>query len=147
MSKLLSAWSPVTLILLRVMTGLLYMQHGTQKLFQFPDAGHNSGPVELLSVVGIAGILEFGGGAMVAIGLYMRVVAFLLCGQMAVAYFMVHFAAGLQMPMGFFPVVNQGYLAILFSFVFLHLAAAGPGSFSVDAALSQRKCAAENSST
>lgn len=124
--------APQFLGLLRIMAGLLYMQHGLQKLIEFPDAGHHPGPLELFSLAGIGGILETFGGLAIVLGLFTRPVAFLLSGQMAVAYFMFHFANGIAKPMGFFPVVNGGDLAILFCFVFLYFAAAGPGGFSLD---------------
>lgn len=127
-----SAWAPGVLGILRIVTGLLFMQHGFQKLFEFPDAGHNPGPFVLISLVGVAGILETFGGAAIVLGLFTRPVAFVLSGEMAVAYFLFHFANGLNRPRGIFPVVNGGDLAILFCFVFLYFVAAGPGRFSVD---------------
>jgi putative oxidoreductase len=118
--------------LLRIITGLLFMQHGLQKLIEFPDAGHHPGPFELFTLAGVGGILETFGGLAMVLGLFTRPVAFVLSGQMAVAYFLFHFANGIAQPMGFFPVVNGGDLAILFCFVFLYFAAAGPGTFSLD---------------
>jgi putative oxidoreductase len=117
--------------ILRIMTGLLYMQHGLQKLFKFPDAGHHPGPFELFSLAGIGGILETFGGLAIVMGVLTRPVALVLSGQMAVAYFLFHFSNGMAMPNGFFPVVNGGDLAIMFCFVFLYLAVAGPGKFSL----------------
>jgi putative oxidoreductase len=100
------------------------MQHGGQKLFGFPAPMPAAHP--LLSLIGVAGMLEFFGGLLLLIGLFSRPVAFLLSGQMAVAYFMAH------APQGFWPLVNRGELAALYSFVFLFLAVAGGGSWSVD---------------
>ena len=130
-------WSGVTLSLLRVMAALLFMQHGLQKMFHFPPGGHHPGPFVLFSLTGLEACLETFGGGLLAIGLFTRPVAFLLSGEMAVAYFTVHIPVGLHMPGGFFPVVNGGDLAILFCFVFLHLCVTGPGPFSVDALISR----------
>ncbi len=109
---------------LRVMTGLLFLQHGTQKLFSFPDASKPM--VDLASLSGLAGIIEFAGGILFIIGLFTRPVAFLLCGFAAVAYWMVHG------PKSFYPIMNGGELAALYCFVFLYFVAAGPGIWSVD---------------
>jgi putative oxidoreductase len=117
------SWAPRILSILRIMTGLLFMQHGMQKLFGLIGGQ----PVPWMSLPGIAGILEFFGGLLIVIGLFTRVVAFILSGQMAVAYFLVH--AG----QGFWPVNNRGELAALYCFVFLYLAFAGPGPWSLDA--------------
>ena len=122
---------PQLLALLRIMTALLFMQHGMQKLFGFPNAGHHSGPLTLLSWVWIAGVLEFGGGLLVALGLWTRITAFILAGEMAVAYFMVYFPQTFGVPGGFFPVVNGGELASMFCFVFLYLSASGPGAWAL----------------
>jgi putative oxidoreductase len=108
------------------MTALLFMEHGTMKLLNFP-ASDNPGPA-LFSLIGFAGMLELIGGLLLVLGLFTRPVAFILSGQMAVAYFMAH------APHSFFPAVNKGEGAILFCFVFLYLAAAGAGPWSVDAA-------------
>ena len=128
----LNRYTPLALGLLRIVSALLFMQHGFQKLFQFPDAGHHPGPFVLLSLGGIAGILETFGGLAVLLGAWTRPVAFILSGEMAIAYFMFHFAGGLNQPRGFFPVVNGGDAAILFCFVFLFLSCAGAGRFSID---------------
>src|SRR6516225_3799042 len=124
----IGSWSPRMLSVLRAMTGLLFLEHGTQKLFGFPPPP-NPGPA-LLSLLGVQGILELVGGFLILIGLFTRPVAFILAGDMAVAYFMRH------APRGFFPLVNMGQLAILFCFVFLYLFVAGGGAWSVDAQLS-----------
>jgi putative oxidoreductase len=121
----LTTWSPHALAVLRIMTALLFMAHGTQKLFGVP-AGEQAMDIELFSLMGLAGILEFFGGLLVLIGLFTRPVAFVLSGFMAVAYFMAH------APQAFYPVLNGGDAAILFCFVFLYLVFVGPGAWSID---------------
>ena len=125
-SSLETVWAPRLLSVLRIMTALLFMEHGTMKLLNFP-ASDNPGPA-LFSLIGFAGMLELVGGLLLVLGLFTRPVAFILSGQMAVAYFMAH------APHSFFPIVNKGEGAILFCFVFLYMAAAGAGPWSVDAA-------------
>jgi putative oxidoreductase len=120
-----ASWSPRMLSILRIITGLLFLEHGTQKLFGFP-LPPNPGPA-LFSLLGVQGILELVGGFLILVGLFTRPVAFTLAGDMAVAYFMRH------APRDFFPLLNGGQLAILFSFVFLYLFVAGGGAWSVDA--------------
>ena len=120
----LAAWSPQLLSILRIITGFLFMAHGTQKWFGFPVPPPS--PIAPMSLVGIAGSLELVGGALILIGLFTRPVAFILSGLMAFAYFMAH------APQGFWPLVNMGELAIMSCFVFLMLAAAGGGQWSVD---------------
>ena len=134
----LGAFTPYMLAALRVMTALLFMQHGLQKLFGFPPAGYESGPLVLWSLTGVAGILETFGGFALLIGFCTRPVTFILSGEMAVAYFLIHLTGSIGKPMGFFPVVNGGDLAILFSFVFLFFFVSGPGSFSIDGWKSER---------
>jgi putative oxidoreductase len=112
------------LSILRIMTGLLFMEHGTQKLLGFPPAA-NPGPA-LFSLLGVQGILELAGGLLIVLGLFTRPMAFILAGDMAVAYFMAH------APRAFFPILNGGDSAILYCFVFLYLAVAGAGVWSVD---------------
>jgi len=123
-SSFFRQWAPRFLSILRIITAFLFLQHGAQKLFSFPAPPQGMHP--LLSLIGIAGILEFFGGLLLLIGLFSRPVAFLLSGQMAVAYFMAH------APHGFWPVLNRGELAVLYCFVFLYLSLAGGGSWSVD---------------
>ena len=125
-NQLGTVWAPRVLSVLRIMAALLFMAHGTMKLFGFPDAGR-AGP-ELFSLMGLAGVLEVFGGLLLVLGLFTRPVAFILSGQMAVAYFMAH------APQNFLPIKNGGESAILFCFIFLYLAAAGAGPWSVDAA-------------
>ena len=120
-----SPWSPYLLSILRIVAALLFMEHGTQKLFGIPPAAQASAG-SLLSMAGVAGILEVVGGLLLLVGLFTRPVAFILSGEMAVAYFMVH------APQGFWPILNRGELAALYSFVFLYLAAAGGGLWSLD---------------
>jgi putative oxidoreductase len=110
----------------RIVLGLLFMAHGLVKLLGFP-AGAEPGQVPLVTVYGAAALLETFGGAAIVLGLFTRPVAFVLSGMMAVAYFMAH------APQGFYPVLNGGELAIIYSFAFLYLSAAGPGPWSVDA--------------
>lgn len=120
----LSRFQPQLLGALRIITALLFIEHGTQKLFGFPASQmEGSLPPMLL----VAAILEAVGGFLVLIGLFTRPVAFVLSGLMAFAYFMAH------APESIFPVLNGGDAAILFCFIFLYLVAAGPGAFSVDA--------------
>lgn len=111
--------------LLRIVTGLLFLQHGTQKLLGFPDP--SKGTVEIASLMGLAGAIEFVGGILIIIGLFTRPVAFICAGFTAVAYWMAH------APSGVYPIMNMGELAILYCFVFLYFVAAGPGPWSVDA--------------
>jgi putative oxidoreductase len=119
----LSRYQPYGLAALRIITALLFIEHGTQKLFGFPASTMEGAlPTMLL----IAALLEVVGGLLILVGLFTRPVAFILSGQMAVAYFMAH------APKSFFPVLNGGDAAILFSFVFLYLVVAGPGALSAD---------------
>jgi len=126
MKKLVAALTPVLLSLMRIVVGFLFMAHGAQKLFGMPVTEPRD-PVALMSLAGAAGVLEVFGGALILVGLFTRPVAFVLSGQMAVAYFMSHG------PQGFWPILNRGELAALYSFVFLYLSAAGGGSWSLDA--------------
>lgn len=115
----------VTLSALRIVGGLLFWQHGAQKLFGW----FGGDPVTLVSQMGLAGVLEFFGGALIVLGLFTRPVAFVLSGEMAVAYFTAH------LPRAFMPIQNGGELAALYCFLFLFLAAAGGGPFGLDAIL------------
>ena len=123
-------WSPYLLAVLRIITGLLFLSHGIVKVLGFPE-GAGSGQVPLVSLFGIAAFLELVGGSATILGLFTRPVAFVLAGQMAVAYFWMH------LPASFFPLLNHGEAAILFCFIFLYLAAAGPGAMSIDAVRSK----------
>jgi putative oxidoreductase len=122
MQKVLGRYSPYFYALLRIVAGLAFAQHGAQKLF-----GVLGGTaVELMSQRGLAGVIEFVGGILIAIGLFTSPIAFLASGQMAVAYFQAH------APRAFWPIQNGGELAMLFCFVFLYFAATGSGKLSVD---------------
>jgi putative oxidoreductase len=122
-----ASWQGYTHAALRIMTGLLFLQHGMTKLFKFPLTDYFKDGVQIASLMGAAGLLELAGGILIIIGLFTRSVAFVLAGMMAVAYFMAHASQG------FYPIQNGGELAIMFCFVFLYLATAGAGPFSVDA--------------
>lgn len=115
---------PYLLSILRIIAGLLFLQHGLQKYFAFPSAGPHMN--ELLYV---QGVIEIVGGILLTVGALTRVVAFILAGDMAVAYFMAHF------PRSFYPAVNGGDAAVLYCFVFLYLLFAGGGPWSIDRAL------------
>jgi putative oxidoreductase len=121
-----SSWAPILRSVLRIVAGFLFMAHGTQKLFAFPLAQPRP-PVELMSQMGLAGVLETFGGLLLLVGLFTRPVAFILAGEMAVAYFQAH------APRSFWPILNGGEPAVLFCFIYLYLAAAGPGPVSLDA--------------
>jgi putative oxidoreductase len=124
----------ITHVLLRVVAGLLLMQHGGQKLFGwFGGMGPNGGTVTLMSLMGLAGILEFFGGSAVILGLLTRPIAFILAGEMAFAYFMAH------QPHGTWPIQNHGETPALLSFIFLFLAAHGAGPLSLDSWLKRRR--------
>lgn len=126
--------SQVTFVLLRVVTGLMFLCHGAQKLLgAFGGMGDGGGTVPLASLMGVSGVLELVGGSLILLGLFTRPVAFVLAGEMAVAYFQVHF------PHAFWPIENHGELAVLYCFVFLFLATHGAGSYSIDAELSKRR--------
>ncbi|HSH55083.1 MAG TPA: DoxX family protein [Methylotenera sp.] len=118
-------WTPYVLGILRIVVGFLFLQHGSAKLLGMPHIAMFDG-LQLMSLMGLAGILELVGGGLIVIGLFTRPVAFILSGQMAVAYFMAH------APNGFLPILNQGELAALYSFIFLYFAFAGAGKLSVD---------------
>jgi putative oxidoreductase len=127
-------WGPRMLSILRIVAALLFMEHGTQKLFGFPAPSPRGSP-ELFSLIGFAGVLELVGGALVALGLFTRPVAFILSGEMAAAYFMAH------APQSFYPILNNGDAAILYCFLFLYLAVVGGGAWSLDALMWRRKAA------
>jgi putative oxidoreductase len=118
---------PYMIAVLRIVTALIFMEHGMQKLFGFPSPPERGLP-ELFSLSGIGGVMEFVGGLLIAFGLFTRPVAFLLSGEMAVAYWMVH------APRSFFPILNGGDAAILYCFVFLLFVFTGPGTWSIDGA-------------
>jgi putative oxidoreductase len=126
-----SSWSPQLLSVLRITSGLLFLEHGTSKLLGVPPAMMHAGPAPQLPplmalLMHSSGPIELIGGILLTIGLFTRLTAFILSGEMAVAYFTVHF------PQAFFPMVNKGEIAVLYCFVFLYLAAAGGGPWSLD---------------
>jgi putative oxidoreductase len=122
------SWAPYLLSVMRIVGAFLFVQYGTAKLLAFPAAVMpGGGTAPLVSLAGFAGALEMVGGAFLLVGLFTRPVAFLLSGEMAVAYFMGH------APQGFWPVLNQGSPAILFCFLWLYISSAGPGPWSLDA--------------
>ena len=125
----------LALNLLRIITGFLFMPHGAQKLFGMFGGfkGQPGATAPLFSLMGLAGLLEFFGSLAIFLGFFTRPVAFILSGLMAVAYFMAH------SPKGFWPLLNRGELAALYSFVFLFLAAAGGGELSIDGILRRKK--------
>ena len=122
MQKWLGPYSPYLYALLRIVAGLAFAQHGAQKLFGLLGGT----AVELMSQRGLAGVIEFVGGLLIAIGLFTSPVAFLASGQMAVAFFQAH------LPRGFWPIMNGGELAVLYCFIFLYFAAVGSGKLSID---------------
>ena len=128
-------WAPELLSVLRIVAGLLFIQHGSAKLLHAP-AQPMFAHLQLMSLLGIQGVIELVGGGLLTIGLFSRPVAFILSGDMAVAFFYYHF------PKGFLPILNGGDLAVLFCFTFLYLWAAGPGPWSVDAMLRNSSTAA-----
>ena len=127
-NKLLRAGEPYVLSIYRIITGLLLFQFGVAKLLKFPPVPMFE-KVEVLSLFGIAAIFEFIFGGLLILGLFSRLAAFILCGEMAFAYFIGHF------PRGFIPLLNNGSLAILFCFACLYLTFAGGGPWSLDAAV------------
>ncbi|WP_192258517.1 DoxX family protein [Mesorhizobium caraganae] len=120
----LARFQPQALGVLRIMTALQFIEHGSQKLFNFPVSSGE--PHALTGLMLTAAILEFAGGILLALGLLTRPVAFLLAGEMAIAYFMAHY------PRDFFPINNNGDAAISFCFIFLYLVFAGAGAFALD---------------
>ena len=131
MSKI-EAWSPHALAAVRIITALLFIEHGLMKLVAFPAAVPGL-PSPLPAILVAAALIEIVGGALIAVGFFTRIAAFICSGEMAAAYFMFH------APQSFWPAVNQGDAAILFCFVFLYIAFAGAGAFSIDALLSSSR--------
>ena len=128
-----AAWAPRLLSVLRIMAGLLFLQHGTAKLLKIPVIPMFAN-LSLTSPSGIAGILELVGGVLMILGLFTRSTAFVLSGLMAVAYFMAHASKGSPL----FPLMNGGEAAVLFCFVFLYISVAGGGAWSIDNLRSRR---------
>ena len=122
------SWAPQLLSILRIVAAFMFMLHGTAKLFAFPEGvGPDGGTVPMMSQAWFAGVLEVFGGGLLLLGLFTRPVAFLLSGEMAVAYFQAH------APNSFWPTVNRGEAAALYCFLWLYISAAGPGPWSLDA--------------
>ena len=121
-----TVWAPRVLSIARVVTALIFMAHGTQKLLNFPPRANNAPGPDLFSLYGLAGSLEIVGGILLVFGLFTRPVAFILSGEMALAYWMGH------APNNFFPILNRGDAAILYCFFFLYLACAGGGAWGLD---------------
>jgi putative oxidoreductase len=128
-----SPWPGRMLSILRIVAGVVFFTTGTMKLFNYPPMPPGMPPIELMSQMGIGGLLEVVGGVLFAIGLLTRPVAFVLAGEMAVAYFQFHH------PQSFFPTVNNGVPAVLYCFIFLYFVASGAGVWSVDAAIARRR--------
>lgn len=128
MNKILAAGEPVVLSIFRIITGLLLFQYGVAKLLKFP-AGTMFEKVQALSLFGVAGMFELVLGGLLILGLFSRLVAFILCGEMAFAYFIEHF------PRNFIPLLNNGNLAIMLCFSCLYFACAGGGPWSLDAVM------------
>jgi putative oxidoreductase len=131
MNDFLTSWSPRVLSILRIITGFMFLWHGSQKLFNFPPSQMPGGG----GFMKFAGILEFFGGIFILLGLFTRWTAFILCGMMAVAYWMAHGTSG----KGFLPLQNGGELAVIYCFVFLYLFFAGGGVWSVDSLIKKSK--------
>jgi putative oxidoreductase len=131
MDQTLSKFQPVALSLFRFITGLLLLQYGFAKVLKFP-AGMPFEKVELFSLIGAAGTIELVFGTLLLIGLFTRLAAFILSGEMAFAYFIGHF------PRGFLPLINNGTAAILFCFACLYLSTVGGGPYSVDAMMGKK---------
>ena len=125
-------WPGRFLAIFRIVAAAMFVTFGTMKLFGYPPAPAPMPPLQLMSEMGIGGLLELLGGLAILLGFFTRPVAFILAGEMAVAYFQFHF------PQSFFPTTNMGTPAILYCFLFLYLMVAGPGSWSIDAMLARR---------
>jgi len=126
-------WPSRMLSVLRIVAGLMFVSFGTMKLFGFPPPPMPMPPIPLMSQMGVGGVLELFGGLAITLGFLTRPVAFVLAGEMAVAYFQFHF------PQSFFPTTSNGVPAVLYCFLFLYLVLAGAGVWSVDAALARRR--------
>jgi putative oxidoreductase len=136
MDKFLGKSSPYAFAILRIVAGLMFALHGSQKLFGLPPSGRE---MALDPLMGVAGIIELVCGLLVAVGLFGGYAAFLASGQMAVAYFMAHFPQISQSMVKFFPIANQGELAVLYCFIFLYIATHGSGVWSLDSLLGTSK--------
>lgn len=132
MNDSISRFAPHAFAIMRIVVGVLFAMHGSQKLFGTPG---DKPPVELASLMGVAGIIEFAGGLLIAFGFLTRIAAFLSSGTMAVAYFMAH------APKHALPIINQGELAVVYCFVFLYIWAHGAGIWSIDSMLNRNRTA------
>jgi len=121
--------APYVLSILRIIAALLFLEHGTSKFFGFPSP---MAPPAVFDMEWFAALIEFGGGVLLTLGLFTRAAAFIMSGEMAVGYFLIH------APHGFFPYLNHGELAVMYCFVFLYLVFAGPGPWSLDALWSRK---------
>lgn len=128
MQETMAAWAPRALSVLRIITGLMIIEHGMSKLLGWPPIPAFA-QLKLVSLLGLAGVIELFGGALLILGLFTQPAAFIVSGEMAVAYFMVH------APRSFFPLINGGSLAIIYCFACLYLSSAGAGPWSLDAGL------------
>jgi putative oxidoreductase len=127
-----SKLSPYLFSILRIVAALLFLEHGTQKLFGYPPGQPFTG-FPTFTLLGVAGMIEVAGGFLVLIGLFTRPTAFILSGEMAVGYFRAHF------PRSFFPLLNGGEITVMLCFYFLYLSATGPGPWSIDSLLKQKR--------
>ncbi|MGA8196347.1 MAG: DoxX family protein [Acetobacteraceae bacterium] len=125
LARQMDAWEPRVLSIVRIMTGLLFMEHGLSKLFNFP-APFPGGQPTMFQLLWFAGVIETVGGLLLAVGLFIRPVALIMSGEMAIGYFYAH------NPKSFFPLMNGGDGAILYCFIFLYFFVAGGGAWSVD---------------
>ena len=130
MERWLGRYSEVAYALLRLVAGLMFAVHGSQKLLGIPPGPH--GKVPLASLMGVAGVIELVGGLMIALGFFAGFAAFIASGEMAVAYFKAH------APQGPWPILNEGELAVLYCFVFLYIATRGSGRYALDASFTRR---------
>lgn len=129
-----SPWAGRMLAIFRIVAGVMFISAGTMKILGFPASPMpNTPPVELMSQMGIGGLLEMVGGTLIVLGLLTRPTAFILAGEMAVAYFQFH------QPQAFWPTSNMGVPAVLYCFFFLYLVAAGPGAWSLDGVIARRR--------
>ena len=139
MENLTAVWAPRAQAILRIVTAYLFLLHGSAKLLHLPHIAHFDN-VQLMSLAGIAGVLEIVGGIMLILGVFTQPVAFILSGEMAVAYFMAHASADTVL----LPLINHGESAVLFCFVFLYLAAAGSGDWSIDSMMAKKSVSSGN---
>ena len=130
-TNFLRSWAPTILSITRIVIGLLMVEHGLTKIIHFPYVPMFAHPVDLATLEGWSAVIELVGGALLTLGLFSRFAAFIMSGEMAFAYFLVH------APQNFYPILNGGELAIVYCFVLLYFAAAGPGPLSVDAKIGQ----------